>query len=215
MLSFRNFAKRFSSANNTYIDIDNIENKEENYKKAEKYRHKYHKKTNSKISDDQVESVARYLSNSKPVDDYYLGRNSDKEAIKDAKTLETIIKRIKTEDNMILYRGFTPSKEINKDDTITHHGITSYGSTPNFAEMYNLQHIIKLKVPKGTHAAYIENIAQERKFKYSGKTLKRLINSGGEGNWILHPNTKIKITNAYQKGRKFYYDAELIRDGAK
>ena len=212
MLSFKNFFKKTDK----YLDMNNMKyDGEDDFDKLIPLRKKFHKLTNTHVKDEHVPHISKYLANSKPIDDHYRGEKSDPETVEGAKHMENLIKKVKTPHNMYMYRGMQSEHPIAAGSEITHHGITSYGSSPRFAKVHDMKHIIRLKVPKDTHAAYIEHISQERKFKNAGKSMESNFIHGGEENWILHPKTKIKIVSTKVRDGVHHHEAELVHDGAK
>lgn len=211
MLSFKKFFKK----SDDYIDMDKMKyDGEDDFDKLVPLRKKFHKITSAHVTDEHVPHIAKYLANSKPIDDHYKDGKSDPETAKAASHLENLIKKVKTPQHMYMYRGFNSEHPVGKDSEITHHGVTSYGSSPRFAKVHDMKHIIRLKVPRGTHAAYIEHISQERKHKHNSKQMESNFIHGGEENWILHPKTKIRIVRTKVIDGVHHHEAELVHDGA-
>ncbi len=210
MMGFSKFFR--GKRQDEYLDVS-----KQDILKRDKIRKKFHDITSKNVSTSQIDPIRKYLSSSELFDAYYKGTN--KAFAKDARAIEELIKKTKTPQNLILYRGFQSEDNIGVGTVITHHSITSYGGSKAFADMYHdrtsTNHLIVLKVPKGTHAAYIEHIAQEKHFKFSKKDLKAMFSHGGEENWILHPGAKIKIVKSKHDKIKdrFVHDAILVSDG--
>lgn len=201
---------KMTTHDHEYLDMPRVDGL-----KQHKIRKSFHQMTNKNVPDDTVPHIRKYLASSKDFDDHYKGENKDPEVAKGAKKIEDVIKKTKTPRNMHMYRGFDDDKEIKPGTEIHHHGITSYGSSPSFANMYRSKHVVKVKVPKGTRAAYIEHIAQERHHKFSPKKMESMYNHGGEENWVLHPKSHIRITASKVKNGRHYHDAELVHDGVE
>lgn len=182
-------------------------------------REQFHKLTSKNVHKEAEKPIADYLANSKPFDDHYRGVSTNPEIQKSANHITDVIKKTKTPQKLIMYRGFQSEESIGPGKVLTHHSITSYGGSDSYARRFHdkdaTNHIIKLKVPEGAHAAYIEHISQERKFKFPPKEMKSLFNHGGEQNWVLHPGARVRITHSkFNKKTKTYtHHAELIHDG--
>ena len=194
--------------NEGYLDMPHV-----NILKQDKIRKQFHQQTNANVPDDTVPHIRSYRASSKPFDDHYKGENNDPKVAEGAKKIESVIKKTKTPRNMYMYRGFDGEGDVQPGTEMTHHGITSYGSSPSFAKRFESKDIIKLKVPEGTRAAYIEHIAQQRHFKFPHKEMESLYNHGGEENWVLHPKSRIRITGTTVKRGVRHHDAELVHDG--
>ncbi len=208
-----NFSKFFKLNKNDYLDVS-----KQDILKQHKTRKNFHNLTNKNVSGEHIQPIRKYLSNSKDFDDFYKNGAKTKAIADEAKKIEEVIKKTRTPQNLILYRGFQSEEDIGPGTIITHRSITSYGGSKAFADMYydktRQNHLIKLRLPKGSHAAYIEHIAQERHHKFSKKEMERMFNHGGEENWVLHPGAKIKITKTEIGDRGILiHHAELISDG--
>lgn len=226
MLGFRDFIKnklsgssgpkKFAPNDRGHLNVSRADILDQS-----KIRKHLHDMTNKNVSDEDVPAVSKYLADSKPVDDHYRGLKSTPEAKEHAARLENIVKKTKTPQKMIMYRGFQSEDKIGPGKELTHHGITSYGGSDAFAQLYHdntrTNHLIRLKVPEGAHAAYIEHIDQERRLKANPKQMERHFNHGGEENWILHPGAKVKVTHSHwdEESQQHIHDAELIHDGVE
>lgn len=211
MLGFLNFMKK-KKADNSYLDVSKVD-----FLDMKKHRKAFHELTNKNVRDDDVPAIKRYLASSEKFDKHYKGK-SDPDTAEKAKHIEGVIKRTKTPRNLVMYRGFQSDDKIEPGTEIKHHSITSYGGSDSFAQMYRdrtrQNHLIKLKVPEGSHAAYIEHIAQARGGKFSPKDMEGMYNHGGEENWVLHPGARVRVTHSEKASNgDMIHHAELVHDG--
>jgi hypothetical protein len=209
MLGFINFLKK---KDNSYLDVSRT-----NFSKQAGIRKSFHQQTNKNVSDEDVPAVRDYLASSENYEKHYRGK-SNPEIAEKAKRIEGVIKKTKTPRNLVMYRGFQSEDDIKPGTEIRHHSITSYGGGPQYSDMYRdktrQNHVIRLKVPEGSHAAYIEHISQERHFKFPKSRMENMYEHGGEENWVLHPGARVKITASKKAPNgDMIHDAELVHDG--
>lgn len=121
----------------------------------------------------------------------------------------------KTPKDIHVFTGLStdPRKHFDPSETHTTVRMPAYTSTSldhgiaeNFVKRHsdNVQHIMRIKIPKGSHGAYVEHHTD----------------APGEHEFILHHGAHLKISNKPFKvvkdgsfGYTHYHDAELIHDG--
>lgn len=214
MLGFLNFMKK-KKDDNSHLDVSQTDGA-----KQAKHIKSFHELTNKNVKDEDVPAIRDYLASSEKFDKHYREGKSDPDTTKKAKHLENVIKRTKTPRNLIMYRGFQSEDKIGPGTEIRHHSVTSYGGSRSFADRFRdntrQNHLVKLKVPEGTHAAYIEHISQQRHFKFPKQKMESMFNHRGEQNWVLHPGAKVRVTHSEKaKNGDMIHHAELVHDGVE
>ena len=140
-----------------------------------------------------------------------------------SKNLTSAVKRNKTPQSFVAYRG-TDSLNAKVGDEISHkEHFSSFSISPKVAHghaklktnfPYYHRHEIHLSVPKGAHGAYLTG---KWKHTVNGHTSQGDAGDMGEHEFLLHPKAKIRIDKIthHLRGWKKIYHASLIHDGIK